>query len=208
MWATAIVGRLLWGGVAAELRIVTLLVMNRFASKIGLTLRWTLAAWALLATTFEFSTLAHGHFRGGLPHRHDRSDAISISADLSHLSSPGVDQDGYHGGMSLSDAGFHQHLRFPLLGAVGYLPVSSEPGSSHQKSPCGWETIIAVSAAQSIRTCSNGLAVDHLQLASVANLPLNCLCPSGEHEIAVLYAAPSATLCDRARHERSGVQLA
>lgn len=169
-------------------------------------LRWMLAAWTLLATTFAFPTFAHSHFDGDRPHGHDRSDCVS--ADLPQPSRPGDDQGGYHGGMSLSGADFHEHRCLLLLGAVEYLPITSEPGSSHQKSPCGWETIIAVSAAQGIRACSNGLAVDHLQLASLANRSVDSICPSGQNEIPVLDAAPSAPLCDRARHERSGVQLA
>lgn len=178
--------------------------MNKLAVESAL--RWMLAAWTLLATTFASPTFAHSHLEGGSPHGHDRSDCVS--ADLPQPSRPGDDQGGYHGGMSLSGADFHEHRCLLLLGAVEYLPITSEPGSSHQKSPCSWETIIVVSAAQGIRACSNGLAVDHLQLASLANRSVDCICPSGQHEIPVLDAAPSAPLCDRARHERSGVQLA
>jgi hypothetical protein len=185
---------------AAERGIPTGLVMNKFAVENAL--RGVLAAWMLLATTFASSTLSHSHSEGYRPHGHDRSDCVSAA------SNPGADRGGHHDEMSLAGADSHQHRFLVLLGAVEYLPMPSEPASPHDKSPCGWDTIIAVSAAQGIRACSNGLAVDHLQLASLANRSVDCICPSGQHEIPVLDVAPSAPLCDRARHERSGVQLA
>lgn len=170
------------------------------------TLRWVLAAWTLLATTLVSPTVVHSHFEGYRPHGHDRSDSISVG--LLQPSRSGGDQGGYRRGISLSGADCHEHRYLLLVGAVEYLPVSGEPGSSHQKSQCGWETILAVSAAPGMRACSNGLAVDQLQLASLANRSVDCICQSGQHEISAPDAAPSAPLCDRARHERSGVQLA
>jgi hypothetical protein len=165
---------------------------------------WMLAAWSLLAPAFVSPTLAHSHFAGDRPHGHTRPDCISV--DPRQPSESGDNRIG-HGRLSLSEADLHWHRYLLWLGAVEYLPGSTEPGSPEPKSPspCDWETTIAVSAAQGIRASSTGLAVDHVQLASRF---AECVYPSGRHEISAVGVAPSVPLCDRARHERSGVQLA
>jgi hypothetical protein len=168
-------------------------------------LRCMLAAWMLLATASASSTFAHSHFDGDRPHGHEQFDCVP--ADLPQLPRPGDDQGGHRGSLSLSDADFHQHWYLLLFG-VEYQPVPSELGSSREKSPCGWETIIAVSTAQGKRASSIGVGVDYLQLTSLANRFVDCVCQPGQHEIPAIGDAPTAPLCDRARHERSGVQLA
>jgi len=139
-------------------------------------------------------------------HQHDPADGVPDRLSQSHT--PDAPQNGHEGGTCLPVADFHQHGCFLLLGAVKCLPMPSEPVSPHSKSPCSWETILVVSSPQGLRACSNGVAGDHLQLASLADRSVECICQSGQHEIPPLAAGPSAPLCDRARHERSGVQLA
>ena len=169
-------------------------------------LRWVLAAWTLAASVFVAPTVAHDHPGGCRSHQHDPADCVPDG--LSQSFTPEALQNGREGGTCLLAADFHRHGYFLLLGAVKYLPMPSEPASPHSKSPCGWETILVVSSARGLRACSNGVAGDHLQLASPADLSVDCICQSGQHEIPALGVALSAPLCDRARHERSGVQLA
>lgn len=188
------------GEHSAEVEMIAGLVMKILAVENAL--RWMLAAWMLLATTFPSSTLSHSHFEGDDHHEHGPSDCISVAFV------PGADRGGHHGEMSLAGADHHRHRFLLLLETVEHLPMPSEPASSQEKSPCGWDTIIAVSAAPGIRGHSHGLAVDHSRVASLANRSADCICQSGQREIPSSSAALGSLLCDRARHERSGVQLA
>lgn len=170
-------------------------------------LRCVLAAWTLLATTLGSSIFAHSHIEGDRPHQHDRSDCVSYAS--AHSCTSVAVEDSHEGDVCLSAADFHQHGCGLLPGAIKYLPTPSAPNIPHGTSPYGWETIIAVSAAQGTRACSNGVAaVGHWQLGSPVDLCVGCVCPTGQHETSVLGVAPSTPLCDRARHERSGVLLA
>ena len=166
-------------------------------------MRWTLAACTLCASVFASSAVLHSHPGGKSPHQHEQADPV-LNA-LSHSIAPKALAGGCEGGTYLSDADLHQHGYLLLLGAVKYLPIS---GSPHGKSPCGWETlIIAVSTAPGLRACSNGAVAGHFELVALADLS-GCICLSGQREIPSSSAAPGSLLCDRARHERSGVQLA
>jgi hypothetical protein len=173
---------------------------------VEIALRWMLAAWTLGASAFVTPTVAHAHPGGYSPHQHDSADCVPDG--LSPSFTPEAPKKGYEGRTCLSAADFHHHGCFLLLGAVGYLPTPSEPVGPHGQLPCGWETILVVSSAQGLRACSNGVAADHLKLASLADISMECICQSGQDAIPVLGVAPSAPLCDRARHERSGVLLA
>jgi hypothetical protein len=169
-------------------------------------LRWVLAAWTLAASVFVAPTVAHGHPGGHRSHQHDPADCVADGQWESFT--PKALQDGHEGETCLSAADFHRHGYFLLLGAVKYLPIPSEPVSPHSKSLCGWETILVVSSAQGSRASSNGVAGNHSELASLADLSVDCIWQAGQHEMHALGAAPCAPLCDRARHERSGVLLA
>ena len=164
--------------------------------------RWMLAAWMLLATSVTSSTYVHGHNGGNLSHRHDKSDCT-----LSRSFTPAAFYGGYNNDVSLSAVDIHRHGCLAVLGAITHQPMPGEPSGSHEKSPSGWETIV-VSAAQGVRTLSKGLAVDHSGPTSLAVLSISCICESKQHENLSASAAPTSPLCDRARHERSGVQLA
>jgi hypothetical protein len=167
-------------------------------------LRWMLAAWMLLATSITSSTFVHGHNGGNLAHQqHDGFDYA-----LSYSSVRAAFHDGHDKEMSLSAADVHRHRCLPLLGAITYQPMSGEPSGSHEKSLRGWEMIVTVSAGQGARTLVKNLAVDHSGLASLAVFSIGCIRESKQHETLCASAAPASPLCDRARHERSGVQLA
>jgi hypothetical protein len=163
-------------------------------------LRWMLAAWMLLATSVTSSTFMHNHSGGDMSHQHDRSDSQSSVLLAVH--------DSHDGDVSSSAADVHRHGCLALFGAVTYLPMPGGPTGSGGKSLAGWETMVAVSASQDVRTLAKGLTIDHSGLASLAVLSTSCICESKQHETLCAGAAPASPLCDRARHERSGVQLA
>jgi hypothetical protein len=166
------------------------------------TLRSLLAAWMLLATSVTSSTFVHGHCGGNLPHQYDKSVCT-----LSRSFVPTAFHDGHDNDMSLSAADVHRHRCLILLGAITYQPMPGEPTGSHGKSSSGWETIVAVSAVQSVRTLSKGVALDHCWLESFANLSVGCISPAKQRETLSSGVVVASPLCDRARHERSGVQL-
>jgi hypothetical protein len=170
-------------------------------------LRWMLAAWTLVAFVSAAPTVVHSHSDGYRSHQHD--PAARVPDGLTQSLTPRALQDGCEGGSHLSAADFHKHGGVWLLGFVKYLPTPTKPVSSDSESRCcGSEPMPVVVSAQGWRACSNGVAGDYLQSVSLAALSVECICQSGQQETPVLGVAPSAPLCDRARHERSGVLLA
>lgn len=167
------------------------------------TFRGMLAAWMLLATSVTSSTYVHGHSGGNLSHQHDRHDST-----LSHSTVPTTFHDGHDSHMILSAADVHRHGCVVLLGAIAYQPVSDKSSTSHQKVPCSWETLVVVSAAHSVRSLSKTLAIDQSALAPVAAISIGGVCELKQHKSFCAGTAPVFPLCDRARHERSGVLLA
>ena len=167
----------------AQLRSLTGTVMKNVSVENAL--RWMLAAWMLLATSVTSSTFVHGHSGGNLSHQHDKSDCT-----LSHSFAPAAFHDGHDSDVSLSAVDVHRHGCLVLLGAITYQPMPGEPSGSHEKSPSGWETIVAVSAAQGVRTLSKSLAVDHSGLASLAVFSIGCICESKQHETLCAGACP------------------
>ena len=155
-------------------------------------LRSLLAAWMLLATSVTSSTVVHGHRGGNLSHRHDRADCT-----LSRSFAPTAIHDGHDGDMSLSALDVHRHWSLAPLGAVTHPPTPSEPTGPHGESLSGWETIVAISAVQSVRTLSKGVAFDHCRLDAIA-LSLGCVSLAKHREI-LLSDLAVAPLCDRAR---------
>jgi hypothetical protein len=163
--------------------------------------RWLLAAWMLLATSVTFSAFVHGHSGGDLSHQHDTSDCTP-----SHSTVPAAFYDGHDNDLGLSAADVHRHRCLILL-AITYQPMPGEPSGSHEESPSGGETTLAVSTAQGVRTVSRGVAVDHCWLSSPADPSVDRIGPGKQREILSAGVSLASPLCDRARHERSGVQL-
>ncbi|MHB1033457.1 MAG: hypothetical protein ACYC0Y_02325 [Pirellulales bacterium] len=164
--------------------------------------RWMLAALMLLATSVTSATYVHGHSGGNLAHQHDKSDRT-----IAYSFAPTAFNNGRDGDLSLSAVDVHHHGLLMLLGTITYQPTPGESCCSHEKSPRGPEMIVAVSAAQGVRTLSKSLAVDHSGPTSLAILSISCIRESKQHETLCAGVAPASPLCDRARHERSGVQL-
>jgi hypothetical protein len=164
--------------------------------------RWLLAAWMLLATSITSSTYVHGHSGGKLSHQHDESDGT-----VSRSFAPAAFLGDHKNDVNLSAADVHRHGCLVFLGAVTHHAIPGESSHSHEKSPSGLETIIVVSGAQSARAVSKNLTVDHSGLVSLAVFSLGFISESKLHETLYAGLAPASPLCDRARHERSGVQL-
>jgi hypothetical protein len=161
-----------------------------------------LAAWMLVASTVMSSTYVHSHDEGSLAHNHDghHSD-LSTSTSIVH-------HDSCEDDLILSAVDSHQHGCLVLLGTITYQSTPEKSSNSEEKHPFGWETIIAASAAQNVRFLARSLAPDYSEMSSPAVLSIGCVC-----EIKLLghscnKTAPVIFLCDRARHERSGVLLA
>lgn len=165
--------------------------------------RWMLAAWMLLATSVTSSTYMHGHSDGNLSHQHDASDGT-----LFRSFAPAASYGDHNTDVSLAAVDTHRHGCLVLLGTIAHQPMPCEPSDSHEKSPSGLETIVGVSTAQGGRILSKNLAVDHSGPTPLGVISTDCICESKQHATVCAGVAPASTLCDRARHERSGVQLA
>jgi hypothetical protein len=189
-----------WAGMCPIARLTGTVMKN---GSVENALRWMLAASMLLATSVTSSTFVHGHSGGNVAHQHGSSDHT-----LPHSLALTAYHDGHDSDMSVSAVDVHRHGCLTLLGAVTYMPTPNEPGGSHGQSSCAWKTIVAVSAAQGVRAFSKVAAIDCLGLASCASVSIGCVCESKQPSSLRAGTAPASPLCDRARHERSGVQRA
>jgi hypothetical protein len=164
--------------------------------------RLMLAAWMLVATSITSSTYVHAHSGGKVAHQHDGDDCHR--ADFSATAT--CNDDLYTCPVDSSSVDSHRHGCLTLLGTITYHSIPDRGSGSHEKKPCGWETIVAVSAAQTIRAPSKSLLGSYVGLVSQAILSTCCVCDSNPLGFRFADAVPA--LCDRARHERSGVLLA
>lgn len=165
-------------------------------------LRWMLAVWMLLATSVTPSTYVHGHRGGSVSHQHDGPDYA-----LSHAQSAAF-HDGHDAEARLTAVDVHRHGCLALLGGIAYQPLPGGPAGSHGVPAGSWETMVAISAAHSIRSTSKSLVVDHDGLVAAVGVSMGCVCESKQPASLDTGIAPASPLCDRARHERSGVLLA
>jgi hypothetical protein len=166
-------------------------------------IRWTLATWMLLATPITSSTYVHSHNGGCATHRHDGCECAS-----SNSSSPTAHHDDCAASANLFARDTHRHGCLVWFGTITSHSTPDNSSGPHGKNPCDWETIVAVSAAQTIRAPSKNLLGSHFGLASQAVLATGCVCELKRLEPSCTGTAPVSPLCDRARHERSGVLLA
>jgi hypothetical protein len=146
----------------------------------------------LLAATLSPPVIVHAHEAGETSHQHEHRGSAA-TAD------PHRDQFAWRGDH------LHRHVFAVFLGSSYYVPVSHPSAESEQ---------------QSLRTCV-GTAVTSSLAAPEArdrSMPPPPALRSPAHEPAALRAGGQtsavtvpvgmAFLCDRARHERSGVLLA
>jgi hypothetical protein len=169
------------------------------------TIRLMLAAWMLLATSVVSSTYVHSHQGGNRSHHHNEDKHAFSSL---HVSS--ALHDGYHGDAYLSSGDIHRHGCLTLLGTISYLPIPSRSHvpDSHTNFPIGWDTVVTVSAAPSVRSLAKGPTVDYTEPIAINGVSIGFVCESKQPESSHTDSSSITLLCDRARHERSGVQLA
>ena len=172
-------------------------------------LRWVLAAWTLGVSVLAPATVVHRHSGGNNPHQHCQPDHAPDASSYSSFV-PGALPKSYEGGACPLTADLHKHPGLLLLGAVKHLPVPIEPVSPDGKSPGGWETISTILSARSFRACSASTftLADDFGLVPVADFAVGCVCSKEQREVPTSSISLGSQLCDRARHERSGVQLA
>jgi hypothetical protein len=167
------------------------------------TFRWLLTAWMLVATTVMSSTYVHNHNGGNLAHNHD-----GHGNPPSSLSSAIIHQDSHQGDLILTAVDTHQHGCLMLLGSLSYRSLPDTSSNSQKGHPFGWETTVTASLTQDVRLLARSLAPDFFGLASALNLPPGCAIETKPIGYSCAGTTKMPFLCDRARHERSGVLLA
>ena len=166
-------------------------------------LRWLLAAWMLLATSV-MSSFIHGHSGGNLSYQHDKPDCTPWCSSV-----PVAFHGDHDGDANLLAVDVHRHVSLALLGITRCLPSSDQPTAPHDKLQCSWcAWMNTVSAAQGVRTSSKEVTIDQSWLGGLTGASIDGFGESKQHATICSGIAPSFPLCDRARHERSGVQLA
>lgn len=163
-------------------------------------LRCMLAALVLLATFHTHSTYVHGHSGGNLSHGHSEAD------DYTRSQLPVAPYDGNDVSAYLSADEVHRHQCLALLGTITSKSTSGERTDSHDKSTCCGTPIAAISASHGVRGLAKSPSLDHTGLIAVTNLTTDYVCQVKQSE-SFAGVAPVSILCDRARHERSGVLL-
>jgi hypothetical protein len=165
--------------------------------------RWMLAAWMLLVTSIASSTYVHSHRGGNVAHDHDKFDRLTSCSSV-----PAAFHKDHDGNVVLSAVDVHHHGFLTLLGVATYWPSSDQPAVPHEKVPCiGCAWMATVSAAQTIRIASKESRIDQ-PWPILTSFVIDGFCESRWRITSCAGAAPTSLLCDRARHERSGVQLA
>ena len=183
-------------------------------------LRWLLSA-LLIATTTMPPGVCHSHAQGDVPHRHDRTSAghrhIHGVAHHGHARPHWHDSLGHdslrHGAAvdferdrdARDAAPLRAHMHLSWLGFEFTLPASSIPDDSDPNrggsTPCFVRPLGDAVADIRLQTGANQMTLDgSADVLSTAE-PVCLVAP---------YASKPAcgpSLCDTARHERSGVQL-
>lgn len=180
-------------------------VMMRFkAEKI---VRWTLAAYMLWASASAFPPIVHRHAGGSSSHQHDSADGTS-AASLHAIDSDAFVR-GFDREICATADDLHQHGYVLLLGAAKHLPMRSAVGHPQGTSPCGWETVFTLGvAAPGARACLSGATWGQFELTPVSDSFVAHTGFSERREVQPSSVPSHSLLCDRARHERSGVLLA
>lgn len=169
-------------------------------------LRWVLAAWTLGVSVFAPTTVVHRHFGGQSPHEHSCFDP---APEATLYSCEPVDLcKGLEFTAFSLPTDLHKHPGFLLLGTVKHVPMPGESNGPDGKSPGGWETISTALSSRCLRVSATSSWADDFELAPVADFCAGCASIREHHEVSTSSDVRCSQLCDRARHERSGVQLA
>jgi hypothetical protein len=155
--------------------------------------------------------IRHGH-RGGSDPSHQHSDLSAIPASHSHHDGRSSCSEQHHGCRNDSPPAkadmpgkYATHLHFEWFGIPWTLPDSGKPHKENQVADESQLVYIRSSEDLGVATQQN-LRVEKFPLP-VSQEPLYQ--DAVESRVALFVSPPDAMtlLCDRARHERSGVQL-
>ena len=157
----------------------------------------------MLLATSVMSSVTHDH---GSVHLACRSDGAPCARECSSTSM------AFHGddhGANLFAADVPCHGCLALLGTTDGSASADRPTAPHDRSQCNWCAWIGtVSVAKDVRVSLRELTLGQCLLGGLISASTD---GSGESNLRGAFAscgAPFFPLCDRARHERSGVQLA
>jgi hypothetical protein len=167
------------------------------------TFRCVLAVWMLAASSVSSSTYVHTHGGGSVAHQHDGETC----ATSGHVASTD-DHDGGAVAVSLSGVDEHSHGCLVWLGMATYHSTHNPSSGLHEQKACRLETIVSISAAQTARTSLRDFWGNSFGPVSQAALSTECPREWKQSDYSCAGSAPAYPLCDRARHERSGVLLA
>ena len=176
-------------------------------------LRWLLSAF-LIATTTMPPGVCHAHPQGDVPHRHDRALAGHRHIHGQHGHSHAHRHDSLDGGVAVDfnrdretrdAAPVRAHMHLNWLGFEFTLPASSIPDDSDPNrggsSPCFVRPLGDAVADIRLQTGTIHLLLDGAVDVLLTAEPVCLVAPHASKP------ASGPSLCDTARHERSGVQL-
>lgn len=163
-------------------------------------LQWLLATWILLATSVT-PYWAHDHNSGDFANQHNGAGCTRLCSY-----SPIAYRGDHNENAGLCDDCLNHG--FPgLPGSEKCLPSPKQSTIPHEGTRCCWcAWLRTVSAAQGIRISPKELTLGQLWLGDLSSTSIGDL-ESNLRGVFCSNAARSFPLCDRARHERSGVQL-
>lgn len=170
-------------------------------------IRWTLTVWMLWVSAFAIPPIVHRHEGGDRPHQHGPSDGDHV--EKSQLPDVDTPVNGHAIATIFPSADLHLHSGILLPGAIGHRLAPSELGRSSGPTSCGWETgLTAIATFTGSRVSWLGGVWAHIELWPPPGLFVLQACQSDRFEELSSTAPAHSFLCDRARHERSGVLLA
>ena len=167
-------------------------------------LRVWLAASLLAATTLAIPSFVHSHSGGQRPHDHDPGERGLSESVKRHVRRA---EHHYHHEAVPDAHHLHEHAYLVFLGRTIPLPESEQSDGSHRGSHPECELLYAVPFRNEMPRSAGGSIHLPWWFTSAADNHLRCDVVV-EQEGAPSIVAPAPFLCDRARHERSGVLLA
>jgi hypothetical protein len=167
--------------------------------------RWLLASWMLVAATLPPVAVTHAHANGRGTHRHAKTTYSHVHRHpAAEERTPGTSDLVRFRGMSLDAADVHGHIFLGWVGSIACSPVTNPKDSDQQ--PASDDGGLALVAAPMVRPTTVGASA--WGLVPQVNSEVAFVRLAHDDAGREPWATPSPPLCDRARHERSGVQLA
>jgi hypothetical protein len=165
--------------------------------------RLLLAAWMLLSAPAMPSTSVHAHHGGNVSHHHYHPEGQLPSAYL---------PTGLHDAEScIEPSETHTHFSFMLWGAKFELPIGN-PSSATDPNPrefCGNDAIAVLVLPAHTQNLTKIPSIDSWGPPCLAPIWGSVACEANQPDWRCSGDLPQgALLCDRARHERTGVLLA